>query len=129
MRKNLENCCTEYENFTIIGDSDFSEDDESLYQFMCEFSLENVVKVPTCFKSNSPTCIDLVLTSDKRKICNIKVIETELSDFHVMVTTTLIGSFYKKGPRIIAYRDYSKFNNISFREMARKELNSKSARK
>ena len=66
-----------------------NEDDESLYQFMCEYSLENVVKVPTCFKSDSPTSIDLVLTSDKRKICNINVIETRLSDFHAMVATTL----------------------------------------
>ena len=73
-----------------------SEDDESLHQFMCEFSLENVVKVPNCFKSNSPTCIDLVLNSDKRKICNRNAIETGLSDFHAMVATILKGSFHKR---------------------------------
>ena len=65
---------------------------------MCECSLEDVVKVPTCFNSNSPIYIDLVLTSDKRKICNINIIETGLSDFHAMVATTLKDSFHKKRP-------------------------------
>ena len=129
MCKNLENFCTKYENFTIIGDFNLSKDDKSLYQFVRELSLENVVKVPTCFKSDNPTCIELVLTIDKRKISYINVIETGLSDFHAMVATTLKGSFHKNGPRIITYRDYSKVNNIAFREMVGKELNSNSSMK
>ena len=96
MRKNFEQFCTKYENFLMIGDFNLSEDDDSLDQFMQELNLENVVKVPTCFKSDSPTCIDLILTSDKRKLANIKAIETGLSDFHAMVVTTLKGSFHKK---------------------------------
>ena len=46
-----------------------------------------------------------------------------------MVATTLKGSFHKKGPSIITYREYSEFNNISFREMLGKELSSNSAMK
>ena len=42
-----------------------------------------------------------------------------------MVVTTLKGSFHKKGPRIITYRDYSKFDNHVFREKVGEELNSK----
>ena len=109
----------------MIGDFNLNENDSSLYQYMQEFNLENVVKVPTCFKSDSPTCIDLILTSDKRKLANIRAIETGLSDFHAMVVTTLKGSFHKKGPRIITYRDYSKFDNHVFREKVGEELNSK----
>ena len=112
-------------NFLMIGDFNLNENDSSLYQYMQEFNLENVVKVPTCFKSDSPTCIDLILTSDKRKLANIRAIETGLSDFHAMVVTTLKGSFHKKGPRIITYRDYSKFDNHVFREKVGEELNSK----
>ena len=96
---------------------------------MCEYSLENVIKVPPCVKSNSPTCIDLALSSDKRKICKINAIETRLSDFHAMVETTLKGSFHKKGPKTVTYRDYSKFNSIVFREMVGKELDSNSLMK
>ena len=36
---------------------------------------------------------------------------------------------HKKGTRIITYRDYSKFKNITFREMVGKELSSNSSRK
>ena len=125
MRKNFEQFCTKYENFLMIGDFNLSEDDDSLDQFMQELNLENVVKVPTCFKSDSPTCIDLILTSDKKKLANIKAVETGLSDFHAMVVTTLKGSFHKRGPRIITYRDYSKFDDHSFREKVGEELNSK----
>ena len=125
MRKNIEQFYTKYENFLMIGDFNLNENDSSLYQYMQEFNLENVVKVPTCFKSDSPTCIDLILTSDKRKLANSRAIETGLSDFHAMVVTTLKGSFHKKGPRIITYRDYSKFDNHVFREKVGEELNSK----
>ena len=84
----------------MIGDFNFSEDDDSLDQFMQELNLENIVKVPTCFTSGSPTCIDLILTSDKKKLANIRPVETGLSDFHAMVATTLKGSCHKRGPRI-----------------------------
>ena len=49
----------------MIGDFNLGENDDSLYQFMQELNLENVVKVPTCFKSDSPTCIDLYLPVTK----------------------------------------------------------------
>ena len=125
MRKNIEQFCTKCEDFLMIGGFNLSEDDDSLDQFMQEFNLENVVKVPTCFKSDSPTCIDLILPSDKKKLVNISAIETGLSDFHAMVVTKLKGSFHKRGPRIITYRDYSKFDNHTFREKVGEELNSK----
>ena len=86
-------------------------------------NLENVVKKPTCFKSDSPTCIVLILTSDTTRLKNTTTIETGLSDFHVMIATTLKGSFRK---RIITYRDYNKFNNSVFRAELQEELNSNS---
>ena len=67
---------------------------------MHEFNLENVVKMPICFKSNCPACIDLVFASDKRKLSNIEVIETGLSDFHAMVITALKCSFHKNDSTI-----------------------------
>ncbi len=109
----------------MIGDFNLSEDDDSLDQFMQDLNLENVVKVPNWSKSDNPTCIDLILTSDKRKLANISALETGLSDFHAMVLATLKGSFRKKGPRIITYRNYSKFDSHNFREKVGEELNSK----
>ena len=54
---------------------------------MHDLNLENVVKEPNCFKSDNPKCIELILTSDTRKLSNVRTIETGLSDFHAMVPT------------------------------------------
>ena len=129
IRRYIEHFCTRYQNFLIIGDFNLNEANNSLQDFMHDLNLENIVKEPTCFKSDSPSCIDLILTSDSGKLSNTKTIETGLSDFHVMVATVLRGSFRKKGPRIVTYRDYSKFDNFSFREKVTKELSSNPLKK
>ena len=43
-------------------------------------------------------------------------IETGLSDFHAMIVTVLKGGFVKKGPKIVTYKDYSKFSAVDFKE-------------
>ena len=46
---------------------------------------------------------------------NTTTVETGLSDFHKM-TITIMKTFFKtKKPKIIAYRDYKHFSNITFR--------------
>ena len=112
--KNIEHFCTKYENLLVIGDFNLTEKSMVLQDFMQRLNFKNVIKEPTCFKSNCPTCIDLILTSDTGKVSNTRTIETGLSDFHVMVTTSLKGSFHKKKPKIITYRDYKKFDNQVF---------------
>ena len=129
IRRYIEHFCTRYQKFLIIGDFNLNEANNSLQDFMHDLNLENIIKEPTCFKSDSPSCIDLILTSDSGKLSNTKTIETGLSDFHVMVATVLRGSFRKKGPRIVTYRDYSKFENFSFREKVTKELSSNPLKK
>ena len=76
---------TNYENFLIVGDFNLDEENSTLTDFMNSCNLENVVKKPTCFKSDSPTCIDWILTSDTTRLKNTTTIETGLSDFHAMI--------------------------------------------
>ena len=124
--KNMEHYFTNYENFLVVGDFNLGEENSILKDFMNSWNLENVLKKPTCFKSDSPTCIDLILTSDTTRLKNTTTIETGLSDFHVMIATALKGNFRKRGPRIIIYRDYDKFNNSVFRAELQEELTSNS---
>ena len=44
------------------------------------------------------------------------VIETGLSDFHLMPLTVMTQKFKKLSPRIISYRSYKNFSNETFRE-------------
>ena len=83
---------------------------------MDSYNLPSLVKSPTCFKSDSPRCIDLILTNRKRSFQNTVVIHTGLSDFHAMIVTVLKGGYRKKGPKIINYRNYAKFCAEDFRK-------------
>ena len=102
------------------------EENSILKDFMNSCNLENVLKKLTCFKSDNPTCIDLILTSDTTRLKNTTTIETGLSDFHVIIATALKQIFCKRGPRIITYRDYDKFNNSVLITELQEELTSNS---
>ena len=84
----------------------------------CEsYSLQNLIKQPTCYKNPSrPTSIDLILTNVPRSFQSTCVIETGLSDFHLMTLTVMKKSFKKFQPRIINYRSYKHFSNDTFRK-------------
>ena len=89
--------------------------DSAIKAFMDTYTLVNLIKNPTCHKSDSPRCIDLILTNCKSHFQNTTNVETGLSDFHVMILSILKGDFIKRGPKIITYRDYKQFDIPSFR--------------
>ena len=71
---------------------------------------------PTCFKSSdNPRTKDLILTNKKRSFTGSSTVETVLSDFHIMIFTVLKCGFVKKGPKIVYYRDFSKYDNKAFK--------------
>ena len=112
-----------YENFIILGDFNNEENDDEIRNFLDAYGLNNLVKGATCFKSDTnPRTIDLILTNRKRCFSNTLTTETGLSDFHLMVSTVLKSGFVKRGPKIINYRDYSKFDHVKFRSDLRDEL-------
>ena len=84
----------------------------------CEnYNLQNLIKQPTCYKNPSrPTSIDLILTNVPRSFQSTCVIETGLSDFHLMTLTVMKKYFKKFQPQIINYRSYKHFSNDTFRK-------------
>ena len=57
----------------------------------------------------------MILTNTKSSFQPTTTIETGLSDFHTMIVTILKGGHVKRGPKIISYRDYSRFSAGKFR--------------
>ena len=57
----------------------------------CEnYNLQNLIKQPTCYKNPSrPTCIDLISTNVPRSFQSTGVIETGLSDFHLITLNVM----------------------------------------
>ncbi|XP_057316881.1 uncharacterized protein LOC130657914 [Hydractinia symbiolongicarpus] len=73
------------------------------------YCLHNLVKEPTCFKSQcNPTCIDLILTNKSSSFEHTNVVETGLSDFHKMTVTFMKTKFKKE---IKSVTDNKKFWN------------------
>ena len=87
-------------------------------QSFCEsYNLKSLIKQPTCYKNpDKPTCVDLILTNVPRMFQSTCVIETGLSDFHLMTVTVMRKTFKKLSPRIISYRCYKDFSRETFRD-------------
>ena len=84
--------------------------------FCGNYNLKSLIKQPTCYKiPDKPTCIDLILTNVPRMFQNTCVLETGLSDFHLMTVTVMRKTFKKMRPRVINYRSYRDFSNETFR--------------
>ena len=111
-----------YDNFLVVGDFNTVESDQMVHNFMNGYALKNLVKEPTCFKSDNPRCIDLILTNKHRSFQNTTTIATGLSDFHKMVLTVLKTTYRKSGPTVIHYRDYKQFSGDTFKQHLGEEL-------
>ena len=50
-----------YENILTIGDFNLSIDNSHLEALMQGYDLSSLIKKPTCFQFNTPSCVDLIL--------------------------------------------------------------------
>ena len=113
----LDSHSSTYEKVLILGDFNVEADDQNMKTFCDSYSLTSLIKQPTCYKNPShPKCIDLILTNVPRSFQTTCVIETGLSDFHLMTLTVMRKSFKKLKARVINYRSYKHFSNEVFRE-------------
>ena len=90
--------------------------DSSMKEFCSLNGLKNLINEPTCYKnSEKPTCIDLILTNQPTLFQRSAVLETGLSDFHLLTVTEFKMSFQKCKPHSITYRNYKNYDNDVFR--------------
>ena len=113
--KSLDAYGTRYGNFILMGDFNTEEQDADISNFLETYNLKNLMKKPTCFKSDRPRSIELILTNKVSSFQNTDAIETGLSDFHCIIVTVLKGGFVKMGPKLINYRDYQNSRIDNFR--------------
>ena len=111
-----------YDKFLLAGDFNVQEDESSIQDFLDDFCAKNLVKDKTCFKSiDNPSCIDLFLSNSCQSFQKTTTVCTGLSDFHKMIVTVLKTTFPKAKPKIVTYRDYSKFVDKDFhKDLGRK---------
>ena len=113
---------TTHEKVLILGDFNVGIEEQHI-AFCGNYNLTSLVKQPTCYKiPNNPTSIELTLSNTPRSFQSTCVIETGLSDFHLMTLTVMKKSFRKFHPRLINYRSYKNFSNEAFRECLLEKL-------
>ena len=121
--RELDKYLPKYENLLLLGDWNSAVTEKEMKEFCETYGLENLIKVPTCYKSTkNPSSIDIMLTNKKRSFQNSLTIETGLSDFHKMTITVLKKYFKKEDPITITYRDLKSFDGRKFRADIRNQL-------
>ena len=118
----LDHYNRKYENFALLGDFNTEVTCGRISNFLEDYNLKNIINSPTCFESDNPKCIDLILTSQSTSFQNTTTIQAVLSDFHSMIVTVLGDGFVRSGHKTVKYRDYSNFNNKHFRTTLKKAI-------
>ena len=81
--KALDKLMANYDNLLLIGDFNSETPEQDMADFCELYSLENLIKKPTCYKNPiNPSSIDLILTNKMEMFQNSIVMETCLSDHH-----------------------------------------------
>ena len=75
----LNNYLSKYEHIILLGDFNLTTSNKYLADFMTLFNLESLINTPTCFQSEKPRCIDLILTNKKSLFKNSKTFEVGIS--------------------------------------------------
>ena len=80
------------------------------------FSLKNLIKEPTCFKSQNSTLLDLILTDRHRSFIKSQNLETGVSDVikSFIVLEVFFDLFKKLLLKIIKFRDQEQFDQKKF---------------
>ena len=93
-------------------------DEHHMKSFYENYGFKNLIRQPTCYKNPSnPVCLDLILTNVPHCFQSTCVVETGLSDFHLMTLTVMRKSFKKYQPKTINYGSCKNVSNEKYREM------------
>ena len=75
----LNNYLSKYEHIILLRDFNLTTSNKYLADFTTLFHPESLINTPTCFQSEKPRCIDLILTNKKSLFKNSKTFEVGIS--------------------------------------------------
>ena len=79
-----------------MGDFNANEINPAMETFLNQHKCKNIIKSKTCHKLQEGSCIDSIIISRHCLHQFSHVFETEISDHHLMVYTTLKFTYAKK---------------------------------
>ena len=78
--KLIDSYLQEYENIVILGDFNVEPKGSKMSSLIEDYSLYNLIHNPSCYKTESDRCIDLILTNKKLSFLESQSFETGYSD-------------------------------------------------
>ena len=91
-------------------------DDVPLESFLQAYNLTSLIKEATCFQSNNPGCIDLILINQKNMYKLSNTFVTGISDHHKLISNVAKSGSFKGTPREKNYRSYRSLNIETFKK-------------
>ena len=79
----------------LIGNFNLTTNSKNLEIFINSFNLKYLIKKPTCFQSENPSCIDLILTNTKVLFKHLEAIQVGISDGHNFVIKSVKSQVVK----------------------------------
>ena len=106
---------SKYQKVVLAGDFNSQEGETIIDTFLYQNNLKNLIKDPTCFKSEvNPSTIDLILTNSPNSFYKTNSIHVGMSDCHNLTLSVFKTTYPKQNPRQIEYRDYKHFRKEDF---------------
>ena len=90
----LDHYLTIYENIILIGDFNLRVENTHLEATLENYDLNNLINTPTCYQSNNPTCIGLILTNIKIQAIYLSYLT--LSKLVFLITISLSQLFWNQ---------------------------------
>ena len=101
----------------LLGDFNVTDDEHRMKSFCENYALKKLIREPTCYKNPSnAVCIDVILTNVPRNFQSTCLVETGLSDFHLITLTVMRKNFKKYQPKTVNYMSCKNFSNEKYRE-------------
>ena len=105
-----------YDNILLMGDFNITPENHHIKDFTDSNEFENLIKKPTCFKSTSPTIIDLFLSNRKGCFMKSSANKKGISDHHKLIYTFLKSTYTKGKPKFVYNRRFKNFNKELFKK-------------
>ena len=84
----------------MFGDLNIVQDNTQLQIFCESFLFEHLIKKPTCYKGDTPTGIDHIITNIPKRFMKSMALETGISDHHKMIMTIFLLNLRKVNPKL-----------------------------
>ena len=80
--------------------------------FSAIHKFRSLIREPACYKNpDNPSCVDLIVIDCHKYFQVSSMLETGLSNFHIiMILTVLKFQVPHQQPKVISYRNYTRFD-------------------